>query len=601
MKAPALLGLLACSLVLLPLHTPAQGKQKQGEPQVLPAPTWENSFQLWIQRTDGLEMADWTVEHKEVVQRLGKGGLYLRLNYDCSKLPDDYRAEHGLYQSYAWNSPLDSWNPAYNTPDRRARQWDQANQLVSEADKKKHGNPADNDLTLSGCCAVVNEGTEKYIKDLAVRYLREQAEKRFKIFAGPNEYGRIFYMGDERWFDYGPYTQTEFRDWLCHKGEFAKGGRYEGKGCPGGERFSDDPSPEKAQGKGTSFNAAYGTKFTTWQLKYWDLEAFPGELPHSAKGMPAAGERGFVEGGFDAPRAPGQPLWALWNCAREEAPGFLQWRIHQSMIEYVKIAFDAGVPKSEIWTRQHGLHYDPAREGKARNIEMAPWMNVTPWSQMGFNTYGAGSNHQAKWREAGRIAAANGVHWGSFEVHPAYKDPFAMPAATYLQCIRGYYDNGAHLFRAACWGGRVSAESAHGINKGDMLIKGTPFEAAIREFLATAPDRPLGSDPAARWLAPAPRNLSLQDGTLSWDTRMWDGEPFSYADWAAFEGFEVVTAEGLDEKGRPRNSRKLAKLKRDEGCSLKSAPEKLKAIVLVRGISQGGLEGPWSEPLTVAP
>ncbi|MCB9936479.1 MAG: hypothetical protein H6840_12405 [Planctomycetes bacterium] len=597
MRAPVLLlPLLLLPVVLMPTEA-VQARQKAGDPMELPRPAWENGFQLWIQRTDGRELADWSVEHQEIIDRLGKGGLYLRLNYDCSRLSDAYRAEHGLYQSYAWNSPLDSCNPVYNTKDRRARQWDQANLLVSEEDKKKGGNPADNDLTLSSYCQVVREGSERYIKDLADRYLREQEQKRFKIFAGPNEFGRIFYKGDERWFDFGPYTQTEFRDWLTHKGEFADGGRYAGMGCAGGECFSDDPSPDKAAGKGKSFNATYGTKFTTWQLKYWDVEAFPGELPHNIKPMPGEGEKGYVEGGFDAPRAPGQPLWAIWNSAREQTPGFLQWRIHQSMIEYVKIAFDAGVPKEEIWTRQHGSFFDAGREGKTRNILMAPWMNVTPYSNMGFNKYGAGNN-PLEWKLNNEMATANNCGWGSFEIHPSYTKPNGKTAAEYLQVIRGYYDNGAHLFRAACWGGHVSAQQAHGINQGEMQIIDTPFETALREFLTTTPDFPRGADPGTKFYTPAPRNLAWDGVTLNWDARMWDGEPWTFHDWQGFDYFEVLAADELDDKGRPKSPRKLGKVKREDGFSLKIKPDKLKKLLLVRGVCQGGIEGPWSEPLS---
>lgn len=519
------LTMLAAAAALLVAAVPTQGAPKRAagknEPQVLPRPAWDKCFWLTIQRTKNLDpgFKSWEDEYHDIVRRLGKGGIYVRLNYDGVPLSTEFRAQHGLYESYVWNSPLDSLNPAYKTADRRARQWNQRNELVDEKTAKEKGNPADADLTPSYYSRETWEGMFTYLRSAATDYVRRREAERFTLFAGPNEFEYVFFGGDAWYADYSPFAVAEFRDWLTHRGFFAKGQPLAGKGRKGGEDFSDDPSPAAAKGGNRSFNQAYGTDFTTWELKYWDLDRFAEPLERGAKGMPVKGERGFVEGGFDSPRAPGQPLWALYQCNLEDSPGYRQWRIADALRELLRVAVEeCGVPKSDIWTRQHGCALRSSGVEHAR-ASLAPWMNVTPHNNMGFNLYGV--PREAKiWAAVAAQAKEAGCDWGSFEFHPSPYDLNKLSQAEYALALQLFWDHGARYVRAVTWLGNNTGQSEHGMAAGTMRIRDTPFEPALREFLATRPDRPFGADPTARWLVPAPRALAgagpARPGAAGW-------------------------------------------------------------------------------------
>lgn len=596
----------ACAIAALLLFAPtphdAQKRKSRGknEPVELPQPTWDQCFWLTIQRTKlkDAAFATWEDEYADIVKRLGKGGMYVRLNYDGVQLSTEFRTEHGLYESYVWNSPLDSLNPAYNTTDRRARQWNQRNEIVDENTANEKGNPADADLTPSYYCRETWEGMFTYLRNSAKDYVRRRESERFTIFAGPNEFEYVFFGGDAWYADYSPFAVAEFRDWLTHRGHFAKGQALEGKGRPGGEDFCDDPSPGRAKGPNKSFNATYGTDFTTWELKYWDIDKFPDSLPKSAKGMPANGDTGFIEGGFDSPRAPGQPLWSLYQNNSKEAPGYRQWRIADALREMLRVAVEeCEVPKADIWTRQHGCAYRGTGVENARTT-LAPWMNATSYNNIGFNLYGMPRDAKV-WAAVQKLAQENGSDWGSFECHPSAFAVQKLSTAEYLQALNLFYDYGARYVRCVTWLGNNTGKSEHGMAPGTMQIRDTPFEPAIKEFLATKPDLPWGSEPEARYFTPAPRGLSFDGSTLTWQPRMWEGERFVFDDWAAFEHFDIATCEGV-EHGKPINPKALGKLKRGEGTSFKvKAAKDLKAYLIVRGVCDGKLQGPWSEPMEV--
>jgi hypothetical protein len=437
-----------------------------------------------------------------------------------------------------------------------------------------------------------------YVRRCATSYMSKRESHRYRVFAGPNEYQYLFFGGDKWYADYGPYAQAEFRDWLSWRGEFAEDGRFAGKGRPGGEGFADDPSPAQVKGRNKSFNATYGTKFSTWQLKYWDLEKYPDPLPMTANGLPAEGESGHTEGGFDAPRAPGQPMWNAFQCNLEESPGYRQWRLADAMHEMLRIAVEeCGVPKSEIWTRQHGCRDSGAAVNRSATT-LAPWMNVTPYNNIGWNLYGVPRDAKV-WANISRIATEQECDWGSYEFHPSPYDLHKLSSAEYLQALNLFRQYGSRYVRCVNWLGNNTGQSAHGMAAGSMRIRDTPFEEAIRQFLESADDRPWGSDAETEWLVPAPHGLEWDGSTLTFSDRMWEGEPFSYAQWKPFDYFQVATCDSFDDDGDPKGLKKLEKLKRDDGVSVKLKADKLKSYLIVRGVCAGRLDGPWSEPLAV--
>jgi hypothetical protein len=524
----------------------------------------------------------------------------VRLNYDGVSLSSEFLKEHGLYRSYAWNNPLDDQNAAYRSTDRRSRQWNQDSAIVTEATKKANGNPADSDLTPSGYFKEGWDGMLDYVRRCAKDYMAKRERDRYRVFAGPNEYQYLFFGGDKWYADYGPYAQAEFRDWLTWRGEFAEGGRFAGKGRPGGEEFADDPSPARAKGRNKSFNATYGTRFTTWELKYWDLKRFSDPLPMDAKGMPGEDEQGYTEGGFDAPRSPGQPMWKAWQCNSEGSPGYRQWRIADALIEMLRVAVEeCGVPREEVWTRQHGCRETGAAVNR-RATTLAPWMNVTPYNNIGWNLYGVPRDPKV-WANIQRMAKKANCQWGSYEFHPSPYDLYKLKEADYLQALRLFHQYGARYVRCVTWLGNNTGESRHGMAPGSMRIKDTPFEPAIKQFLTEVPDRPWGSDTDARWLVPAPHGLvwDAETGTVSWSDKMWEGEPFTYQQWAPFERFDLYTCESIDEDGDPTGLRRLDRIKRDEGCSVEIKTGRLKKLLIIRGVCDGRLDGPWSKPVPI--
>lgn len=602
MRITAAVLIAALSLVWLgaPLGEAQKRKPGKNDAVELPRPAWDKCFWLTIQRTKLKDdaFASWEDEYADIVKRLGKGGMYVRLNYDGVPLSTEFRARHGLYESYVWNSPLDSLNPAYKSADRRARQWNQRNEIVDEATANEKGNPADADHTPSYYSRETWEGMFTYLRNSAKDYVRRKEAERFTIFAGPNEFEYVFFGGDAWYADYSPFAVAEFRDWLTHRGYFDKGQPLEGKGRPGGQEFADDPSPARAKGSNKSFNATYGTDFTTWELKYWDTDRFPDSLPRTAKGMPAKGETGFIEGGFDCPRAPGQPMWGHYQNNSPDAPGYRQWRIADALREMLRVAVEeCGVPKADIWTRQHGCAYRTSGVEHA-HTSLAPWMNATPYNNIGFNLYGMPRDAKV-WAAVQQLAQDTGCDWGSFECHPSAFEVNKLSTAEYLQALNLFWDYGARYVRCVTWLGNNTGKSEHGMAAGTMRIRDTPFEPAIKEFLATRPDRPWGSDEETRYFTPAPRGLSLEGDTLTWDSRMWETEKFTFDDWAHFERFDIATCDGL-EAGKPVNLKTLGKVDRGEGNTFKiKATKDLKACVIVRGVCAGKLQGPWSDALMV--
>lgn len=153
--------------------------------------------------------------------------------------------------------------------------------------------------------------------------------------------------------------------------------------------------------------------------------------------------------------------------------------------------------------------------------------------------------------------------------------------------------------RCVTWLGNNTGQTAHGMAAGTMRIRDTPFEEAIKTFLDSAVDVPWGTDPDTEWLVPAPHGLAWDGSKLTFSDRMWEGEPFTFDQWQPFQYFQVATCDSIDEDGDPKGLKKLEKIKRGEATSTELKPDKLKAYLIVRGVSDGRLEGPWSEPLEV--
>ena len=561
------------------------------EPPELPKPDLAtNTFLLIIGKSSNPDPAD--EEAEDVYRSLGPGKIYVRLWYDgpCSNA---MQAKYNGYRPYFWNSPLDDQNRAYKSPDRRLRQWSADGRLVTEEERKRGGNPADADLTASGYATDAWDGMLEMARREAKSYLakRKSGDRTF-LFCGPNEFEYVFY---DKTFtaDYSPFAVAEFRDWLTHRGEFAKGGLFEGQGRKGGEAFGDDPSPAQAKGGNKAFDAVYGTRFGTWALLYWDTGAFPDALDRDAKGMPAAGEKGFTAGGFDAPRQMKDPLWKEWQNRDPQTPGYRQWRIHRSLEEMFRIAREEGIPREEIWSRERSMHSHKVDYWKDNPSPiMAAWVAITKDSNAGFNRYGfRASLEKAQLEAAAAEAKAAGAQFGTLEFNPSMDPEPKLKEEDYAADLEAWYAAGARVLGCREWKGQNTG-GTHGLKASALRIKGTPFEPALKKFLSSRPDRPFGSPANQAWAPPRPRGAALAGTAFTWKDELWDGEPFRFADWGDFGTFEVATCDELGPDGAPKSPLSLGTPRE---AKFEVAAGRAKRYLVVRGVSRLKVRGKWSE------
>lgn len=553
-----------------------------------------NTFLLVIGKSSNPDPAD--EEAEDVFASLGPGKIYVRLWYDgpCSKAIQE---KHNGYRPHFWNSPLDDQNRAYKSADRRMRQWSSDGRIVTEEERRKGGNPADADLTPSGYAKEAYDGMLEMARREAKSYLaKRKAGDRVFLFCGPNEFEYVFF---DKTFtgDYSPFAVAEFRDWLTHRGEFAKGGRFEGQGRKGGEAFADDPSPAQAKGGNAPFNAVFKTRFATWALLYWDLDAFPDPLDRDAKGMPGANERGFTAGGFDAPREMKDALWKLWQNRDPQDPGYRQWRIHRSLEEMFRIAREEGIPREEIWSRERTMHSHKVDYWKDNPSPiLAAWVAITRDSNAGFNRYGfRASLEKVTLENAAAEARAAGAQFGTLEFHPSMDPEPKLKEEDYAADLEAWYAAGARVLGCREWKGQNTG-GTHGVKGGALRIKGTPFEPALKKFLASRPDRPFGAPANQAWAPPRPRGAALAGTAFTWKDGLWEGEPFRYADWQDFGTFEVATCEELTPEGAPKNAISLGTPRE---AKLEVAAGRAKKFLVVRGVSRLKVKGRWSEAVEV--
>ncbi len=198
-------------------------------------------------------------------------------------------------------------------------------------------NPADNRdwqvVTPSRYATAIRGEFERIVRDTRAKPVKRQMDKYPGVLVSVNACieeelaignGNSNYIGD-----YSPYAITEFRDWLRHTGIYdADSGTYPGEGAPaaivgnyvniGGKMrspFYDDPGPGNANGTGPTFNSKFGTAFTTWTLRNWDLTAWPAAITNPGFDPTPSSGTGYTAGGFDAPRtiSPGSAWWRAWS------------------------------------------------------------------------------------------------------------------------------------------------------------------------------------------------------------------------------------------------------------------------------------------------
>jgi autotransporter-associated beta strand protein len=305
--------------------------------------------------------------------------------------------------------------------------------------------------------------------------------------------------------DYSPFAITEFRDWLRHTGKYdATAGQFAGQGAPasivgtlvnlGGalrSPFYDDPSPASANGTGQSFNARFGTSFTTWHVRYWDLDQFPAPITdRNFNPAPQSGQ-GFIPGGFDAPRVrqASSAFWRAWSWDYQDqgnqypsgnptqpAFGFRQMMVKSFPNDLLGWVANEGVPPQMLYP--HQIPAEQVSASRNRSGATPIWTGLLSLNgQLGITRFGGLNLSQLLQYSS---------TWGIFEWHPA---PYSSPTnpalyTTTLSHLNSYYTNGARCLFPGWW-----RETG---TPGDPIfpLPDSKFAEALRDWLAGKPDVP---------------------------------------------------------------------------------------------------------------
>ncbi|MCF7817719.1 MAG: thrombospondin type 3 repeat-containing protein [Kiritimatiellales bacterium] len=262
--------------------------------------------------------------------------------------------------------------------------------------------------------------------------------------------------------DYSPYAITEFRDWLRHSGIYDDtAGKYAGEGAPeaivgtylnlGGtprSPFYDDPTPADANGTGQSFNARFGTSFTTWALRYWDLDAFPAPITDTNFVVNPSSGTGFVAGGFDAPRVrnAANAFWQAWSWDTfdqgsayaypsgnpgQPAFGFRQHLVRNYGRDMFDIMVEEGLPADLIFLHQIPGEYINA--SRQRSGATPIWTGYLEKNGMlGLTRFGTVPDI-TRMRQYVDLTGKRNRGWGFFEWHPKPANSTTRDTPAYIE------------------------------------------------------------------------------------------------------------------------------------------------------------------------
>ncbi|MFA5028920.1 MAG: PA14 domain-containing protein, partial [Candidatus Methylomirabilota bacterium] len=382
-----------------------------------------------------------------------------------------------------------------------------------------------NRLTNSRYAVEVRNSYEKKIRDGA-RFIKGLMHKYPGVLACVNtaieeEMATQGSLSDKYLADYSPFAVTEFRDWLRHTGEYnADTGRWPNEGAPpeitgtflpvnGHARspFYDDPSPADANGTGISFNSHFGTSFTTWSLRYWDLTLFTNKIPYANYAghesdfdpSPASGI-GFTDGGFDAPRKRNvtNSYWLAWSWdmldhgpknnfssppgnPRAPAFGFRQQMVHHWCNDTLNWVRDEGIPAKMLYA--HQIPGELVTDKRLRSGATPLWTGYyVPGQTVGITRFGLIEPE---------LVQQYANRWGIFEWHPRSWN--ARRGSTYdtdlyndtITSLDRYYWSGAKVLFPGWW-------KAVGVkNEEPFPLVDCGFSRGLKDWLASRSDIPL--------------------------------------------------------------------------------------------------------------
>lgn len=298
--------------------------------------------------------------------------------------------------------------------------------------------------------------------------------------------------------DYSPFAVTEFRDWLRHTGMYNDStGKYAGQGAPsaivgsfvytGGKwrsPFYSERTPDAPIPGHKSFNETFGTHFTTWNLRYWDLKRYPGPITDpNFSPTPSSGD-GFIQGGFDAPRDndPSDPFWRAWSWdvpyeGGKEPPGnpadpafgFRQCEVKHFVTDMLNEIARAGIPVNMIYA--HQIPGEAVNAERCRSGADPVWTGYYKrGNTVGITRFGPIDPS---------LLTQYSHHWGIFEWHPA---PNADPNSKALydaatSALNTYYANGVRVLFPGWW-------SANGNITATFPLNNSQFAVALHNWIS---------------------------------------------------------------------------------------------------------------------
>jgi len=286
---------------------------------LLPKPDFNNTFYLLFNsnaaQANNFQTSskqEWLTESSLLISKIGPQRLYAKVGWaqimDPGRIDPVEQLEwaHEANVTLNWhfgvngrsscnNGFQDEWLGGIQYSDRRNNQWfNDGRTIGNKVEQDKLYGPGATCyqwMTYSRYATEVRAFLEKFARYYGGRSA-EAYRKYPENFGGVNgpielDYYYLFenfrYDSQLHWSDYSPFAIAEFRDWTSHTGMYANNGKYAGQGVElsriDSNDFSDDPTPSDNGGTGVSFNQYFGTSFTTWKLKYWDLDDYPNKIP----------------------------------------------------------------------------------------------------------------------------------------------------------------------------------------------------------------------------------------------------------------------------------------------------------------------------------
>lgn len=411
--------------------------------------------------------------------------------------------------------------------------------------------------------------------------------------------------------DYSPFAITEFRDWLRHSGLYdASSGKYAGEGASSliigdlvdfngtlRSQFYDDPTPAENNGTGTSFNQFFGTNFTTWSLRYWDLDIFQDPITDVNFDCTPEGGTGFCSGGFDAPRLldAKNKFWKAWSYDIPDqggaypagnpgspAYGFRQNLTRNMVRDLFEVVAASGLPREIMYAHQI--------PGEA----LANFTGEAPRNRSSASTIWSGFLEKSKTVGITRFGDINPANitqyandWGIFEWHTAPNaDPGTQTLYTAsINALNKYYQQKVHYLFPGWWS--VTAPDNNSI----FPLNDSRFADAIKDFMTARNETPYNQQGTIHDYTP-PRVLGITGFidekkvlSVKWSERIWPDLLQKWSDWSQFANFEVqLSPDGTNWSP----SEKISLTGFTKNVSEKSYK------VRVRAVSKKGLAGEWS-------